>query len=204
MKMMKIMKMMAVALLGSVLSVQAQDPSLARVAKIQGKEVYILNQPLRQYETVATIKTSPKIISLLTRGVVNETISDKANQFVRKSARKVKKSNTAFDAIIYSGGKTAQAIRFTDVATPENSGIATVTKILGVTAYVLAEPIQSYSVKNSSYGGIKLIPFITYGIVNNSIEKDVMTFAKKTKKEDVQATAMVYSTGRNIAGISLK
>ncbi len=201
---MKIMKMMAVALLGSVLSVQAQDPSLARVAKIQGKEVYILNQPLRQYETVATIKTSPKIISLLTRGVVNETISDKANQFVRKSARKGKKSNSAFDAIIYSGGKTAQAIRFTDVATPENSGIATVTKILGVTAYVLAEPIQSYSVKNSSYGGIKLIPFITYGIVNNSIEKDVMTFAKKTKKEDVQATAMVYSTGRNIAGISLK
>jgi len=63
---MKIMKMMAVALLGSVLSVQAQDSLLARVAKIQGKEVYILNQPLRQYETVATIKTSPKIISLLT------------------------------------------------------------------------------------------------------------------------------------------
>ena len=120
------------------------------------------------------------------------------------SARKVKKSNTSFDAIIYSGGKTAQAIRFTDVATPENSGIAIVAKIWGITAYVLAEPIQSYSVKSSSYGGIKLIPFVTYGIVNNSIEKDVMTFAKKTKKEDAEATAMVYSTGRNIAGISLK
>ncbi|MCE2894415.1 MAG: hypothetical protein LW721_08240 [Flammeovirgaceae bacterium] len=201
---MKIMKMMAVALLGSVLSVQAQDSLLARVAKIQGKEVYILNQPLRQYETVATIKTSPKIISLLTRGVVNETISDKANQFVRKSARKAQKLNTSFDAIIYSGGKTVRAIRFTDVANPENSGVATVTKIWGVDSYILAEPMKSYAVQNSTYGGIKLIPFITYGIVNNSIEKDVMTFAKKTKKEDVRATAMVYSTGRNVAGISLK
>lgn len=193
---MKIMSMMAVVLLGSALSVQAQNPLLARVAKIQGKEVYILNQPLRQYETVVTIKTSPKIISLLTRGVVNETISDKANQFVRKSARKAQKLNTSFDAIIYSGGKTVRAIRFTDVATPENSGVATVTKIWGVDSYILAEPMNNYTAQNSTYGGIKLIPFLTYGWVNNSIEKDVMTFAKKVKKEDGQTQAMVYSTGR--------
>jgi hypothetical protein len=158
---MKIAKMMAVLLLGSSLSAQTQNSSLARVSKVQGKEVYILNQPIRQFETVDTIKTSPKIISLLTRGVVNETISDKADQFVRKAARQMKKANKSFDAIVYSGGKTVRAIRFTDVATLENSGIARVNKFLGVTVYVLAEPLQSYDVQNSFHGGIKLIPFLT-------------------------------------------
>ncbi|MFM8912451.1 MAG: hypothetical protein ACKOE6_05945 [Flammeovirgaceae bacterium] len=195
---MRIVKTIAVVLLGSTLSVQAQQPLLARVAKVQGKEVYILNQPLRQYETVAVIKTNPKIISLLTRGIVNETIADKANQFVRKSARKVRKSKTSFDAIVYSGGKTARAIRFTEEATLQNSGIASVTKIWGVESYILAEPLKPYSVEDAAYGGIKLIPFLTYGIINNSIEKDVMTFAKKVKKEREEIQSMVYSTGRTV------
>ena len=60
----------------------------------------------------------------------------------------------------------------------------------------LALLLQGLSAQNSTYGGIKLIPFLTYGWVNNSIEKDVMTFAKKVKREDGQTQAMVYSTGR--------
>lgn len=192
-----------VAFLGSALSTNAQDATLARVSKIQGKEVYILNQPLRAYETVATVKTSPKIISILTRGIVNETVSEKANQFVRKSVRKAKKANVTFDAVLYTGGKTVRAIRFTEAATPDNSGIAAVTKIWGIDSYILAEPIKTYNIQNEVYGGVKLVPFLTYGWVNNSIEKDVMNFAKKIKKTDAGAHAIVYSVGRTVIGASL-
>jgi hypothetical protein len=183
--------MMAVVILGIITSMKGQAiDGLARV-------VYILNQPIRSFETVAEVKSSLKLTSILTRGLVNETITDKANEFVRRAIRKVnKKTAQPFDAIVYIGGKKVRAVRFIDEPTSTNQGIAKVGKYFGLEAYILAEPLRTYSASNSTWGGVKGIPLLTYGFVNNSIERDVMTFAKKLSKENKNSQALIYSAGR--------
>jgi hypothetical protein len=190
--------MMAVVILGIITSMKGQAiDGLARVSRVQGKEVYILNQPIRSFETVAEVKSSLKLTSILTRGLVNETITDKANEFVRRAIRKANKKTTQpFDAIVYIGGKKVRAVRFIDEPTSTNQGIAKVGKYFGLEAYILAEPLRTYSASNSTWGGVKGIPLLTYGFVNNSIERDVMTFAKKLSKENKNSQALIYSAGR--------
>lgn len=193
----------ACVILGMATQMNAQQ-SLAKVAKLQGKEVYILSQPVREYETTATVRTGLKITSLLTRGIINESISEKSNQFVNRTIKRARKKGVEFDAIVYSGGKTARAIKFTSPATPDNEGIAKVDRFNNVDVYVLSEPMLAYSVEASKWGGIKLIPFLTYGWFNNSIERDTRTFVKRLTKEEQSISAVVYSAGKRAVGVKYR
>jgi hypothetical protein len=198
--------MMAMIILGIVTSMNAQvRDGMANVNHVQGKEVYILNQPVRNFETVVKVKSSLKLTSILTRGLVNETITDKANEFTRRAIRKaLKRAKQPFDAIVYTGGKEVRAVRFTDEPTSATKGIARVGKYFGLEAYILAEPLKTYSVSNSTWGGVKGIPLLTYGFINNSIERDVMTFAKKLIKENRGSEALIYSAGRTAISATFK
>ncbi len=181
----------------------AQDEQVrARVQKIEGKEIYVLNEPLRSYEVIGEVKTGLKLTSIVTRGIINEHINDKTTQFVRRMNRKMEKSGMEFDALLYQDGKKIQAIRFTQAATPANEGIARVKAINNVSSFIMAEPLQDYQVMETISTGIKLVPFLTYGLINNSIERDVKTFVRKAAKKG-EANFLVYTSGRRASAISL-
>jgi hypothetical protein len=144
------------------------------VKKINGVEVYVMNEPLRKYETVVDVGTGAKAESLLTGGLINKSISGRIEQFIKKA----KKENENIDAVIYGAGKTITAVRFTDKAT-KNQGMATVTKLKGLPLFVMCEPVDDYEVLRSEGGGIKWKSALTAGIVNNSIEEDVEKICDK-------------------------
>ena len=181
----------------SVTAAFAQDQrDLARVQKIGEKEVYILNEPVDQYETVDEVRTGIKWTSLLTRGIVNEHVNDKTRQFVRRASRKLEKKGETFDAILYRDGKRIEAIRFTSRTAASREGLAKVSSRNGIPVYVMAEPLGSYKVIEQVDNSVNLIPFITYGIVNNSIERDIKTLARRAANQDAGNVALIYQTGR--------
>lgn len=196
-------------LLAAVCSVLAQSKSgIARVEKIQGIETYVMCEPLRDYEKVFDIGTGIKAASLLSGGVVNEGVSDKAEQFVRFAVRDGKKENKEFDAVLITGSKTAVAIKFTAPATEQNKGLARVKKVDGYEIYVLNEPMREYDRVVDASGGAKAKSFLTGGVVNNSIEEDIAQFVKRVKKEAADDKkdfeAVIYSGGKSAIGVKFK
>jgi len=141
----------------------------AKVNTLDGKEMYILNEPVKSYEVVAEVKTGLKITSLLTRGLYNEDIHDKVAQFSRRAERKLSKKGTEFDALLYKEGRSAQAIRFTEEKSEKTDGLAIITQYNGVHTFVLANPVKDYQVETSVRGTIKFLPLLTYGFFNHTI-----------------------------------
>ncbi|RAK00423.1 hypothetical protein LX87_02125 [Larkinella arboricola] len=186
----------------SVTSVLAQNP--ARVEKIQGVETYIMCEPLQAYETVFEVATGAKAASLLTGGVVNEGVSDKVSQFVRRATKDAKSKNQEFDAVVISGSKTAIAIKYKDNAS-RDKGLAKVRKIDGLAVYVMNEPVKDYKTVVDASGGVKAKSYFTSGLVNNSIEEDMEQFVRRVKKEAEEAKkpidAVVYSSGKRAIGV---
>lgn len=187
----------------------AQDKDgLARVNKIQGVEVYFLSEPLREYEVVVKRSTGPKIGSLLTRGIINESPSDKASQFVKRLLRKANRKGYSVDAVVYSGGKRAVAVNFKEEANPENEGIGRIKMVKGIGAYVFSEPLAAYEVVNLKNGGLKFKSALTAGIINNSIEDDIEQFARRIKRDakgdEKTIDSVIYSNGKSGIGIRHK
>ncbi|MGV3561488.1 hypothetical protein [Larkinella arboricola] len=186
----------------SVTSVLAQNP--ARVEKIQGVETYVMCEPLQAYETVFEVATGAKAASLLTGGVVNEGVSDKVSQFVRRATKDAKSKNQEFDAVVISGSKTAIAIKYKDNAS-RDKGLAKVRKIDGLAVYVMNEPVKDYKTVVDASGGVKAKSYFTSGLVNNSIEEDMEQFVRRVKKEAEEAKkpidAVVYSSGKRAIGV---
>ncbi|GAB3901986.1 hypothetical protein GCM10028803_27690 [Larkinella knui] len=178
--------------------------SNARVDKIQGIETYVMCEPLRPYETVFEISSGAKAASLFTGGVVNEGVSEKAAQFVRRASKDGKKDHKEFDAVVISGSKTAIAVKFKGEAGADK-GLAKVRKIDGLAVYVMNEPVADYQTVVDASGGIKAKSYFTGGIVNNSIEEDVEQFVRRVKKEADEAKkpidAIVYSSGKRAIGV---
>ncbi|WP_345268932.1 hypothetical protein [Nibrella viscosa] len=187
----------------------AQDKAgIARVEKIQGIEAYVMCEPLRDYDKVFDIGTGVKASSLLTGGVVNEGVADKADQFVRFAVKEGKKENKEFDAVLISGSKTAVAIKFKTPASEQNKGLARVKKIDGYEVYVLSEPLRDYERVVDASGGVKAKSYFTGGLVNNSIEEDMAQFVKRIKKEAADDKkvfeAIIYSGGKSAIGVKFK
>ncbi len=170
----------------------------AEVQQLSGKEIYLLSEPDISYEIVASVKTSPKLTSILTRGIYNEHVNDKATQFVNKSIRKLNKKSIEFDALVYNDGKTINAVKFKE----RSNGLATVKKINGISVFILADPVQDYVVRKQVRNGINIVPFLTYGWINNSIEKDVSKYIKKANKAE-EVDAILYQSGRKASLIAL-
>ncbi|MFD1139653.1 hypothetical protein ACFQ4C_00970 [Larkinella insperata] len=179
----------------------------ARVEKIQGVETYVLCEPLQAYETVFEVATGAKAASLLTGGVVNEGVSDKVSQFVRRATKDAKSKNQEFDAVVISGSKTAIAIKFKGNG-GNDKGLAKVRKIDGLAVYVMNEPVKDYETVVDASGGVKAKSYFTSGLVNNSIEEDMEQFVRRVKKEAEEAKkpidAVVYSSGKRAIGVKFK
>ncbi|GAB3922061.1 hypothetical protein [Larkinella terrae] len=180
--------------------------SNARVDKIQGIETYVMCEPLRAYETVFEVSSGAKAASLFTGGVVNEGVSDKASQFVRRASKQGKSDNKEFDAVVISGSKTAIAVKFKGDG--GDKGLAKVRKIDGLAVYVMNEPLKEYETVVDASGGLKAKSYFTGGIVNNSIEEDIEQFVRRVKKEADEAKkpidAVVYSSGKRAIGVKFK
>lgn len=173
---------------------------VAQVNRVQGKEAYIMCEPLRTYDVVFDVGAGMKASSLMTGGLVNEGVSAKAAQFVKKAIKEAEDSGQDFDAVVYSTGKRIVAVQFTD-ENIENSRLGEVQKVNGKEVYVLSEPLREYEVKQMKGGGIKLKSYVTGGIVNNSIEQDIADYAKKLMKKNSNFDAIIYSNGKKAISV---
>ena len=172
---------------------------LARVNKVNGVEVYVMSEPLRDYETVADVGTGLKAESLITGGIINKSISERISQFVHRA----KKENLDIDAVIYSNGKRVIGIKFKDEGTTENIGISRSTKIKGFYTFVMCEPLNDYKVLESKGGGVKWKSAISGGIINNSIEDDVKKIVDKLDKVK-DAEAFLFDGSKEGSAIGFK
>ncbi len=184
---------------------QAQK-NLARVYKINGIDVYILNEPLREYETVYGKGTGLNFGSYLTGGLINKSVSGKVSKFVKGVLKKAKKEGKDIDAIIYSGGKNVIAVKYTDESTKDTDGIARVQRVNGIPMYAMCEPLKDFRTVATKGGGIKWKSAVTAGVLNNSIEEDLAKFAKKFKKyyNKRKIDALLYTGGKSCDGIKFK
>jgi ribosomal protein L25 (general stress protein Ctc) len=188
-------------------SFSQNEKGLARVNRIDGVEVYFMNEPLNEYRVVFDIGTGLKASSLITGGLVNEGVSEKAAQYVKKAIKEAKEEKHDFDAIVYSSGKKVIAVKF-EKPNPQYKALAKVQKIEGLEVYILSEPLKDYEVLNSRKGGVKMKSYLTGGLVNNSIEEDVAQFVRKlvkdSEKENEKIDGIVYGAGKNASGIKFK
>ncbi len=175
---------------------------LAKVNTIDGKEIYILNEPVKRYEVVEEVRTGLKIASVLTRGLYNEDILDKVAQFSRRAERKLSKEDKEFDALLYQNGRRAQAIRFMEKKSDQKDGVARVIEFKGVYTFILASPMQEYHVQESIRGTIKLLPLFTNGFLNYSIANDIGSYVRKANRKSEDVYAVKYDTGRIISVIA--
>ncbi len=181
----------------------------AKVQKVNGVEVYVMNEPLREYDVVSDESDFLSTIewgSIATSGLINESASAKVGKMVKGIVKVARKKDIDFDAIIYSNGKTAAAIKFTEEATEENEGIAETGKIAGIPFYVMCEPLMDYVVTADKSGGVKWQSAGTYGLVNKTVEEDVTAFVERFKrlvrKEKVEA--VIYTSGKKASGVKFK
>lgn len=177
--------------------------NLAKVQKVNGKEVYILSEPIRPYEVVMGKGNSLKWSSFLTGGLINESVSTKAASFVNHVKKEAEKESIDFDAIVYTNGKKVIAVKFTDAATPETDRIAEVQKMDGYPVYVMSEPLEKYTVEADKGPGIKWKSFLTVGLLNNSIEQDMDKYADRfrAKLKKGKIDALQYTSGKTAIGI---
>jgi DNA-binding FrmR family transcriptional regulator len=85
---------------------------IARVNKLEGLEVYVMNEPLQDYETLIDVNTGLKAKSYMTGGLVNNSIEEDMAQYVRrtiKEADEAKKEKP--EAVVYTGGKRAIGVK---------------------------------------------------------------------------------------------
>lgn len=88
-----------------------KDRALARVKKLDGVEVYVMNEPIRDYETVLDTRTGLKAKSYLTGGLVNNSVEEDMAQFVKRILKDADEEKKTVDAVVYSGGKSAIAVK---------------------------------------------------------------------------------------------
>jgi hypothetical protein len=186
------------------ISFSQDQKGIARVNRIDGVDVYFMNEPLNNYEVVFDVSSGIKASSILTGGLVNEGVSEKASQFVNRAIKIAKEEKYQFDAIIYSSGKKIIAVKYKD-PNPEYKLMARVQKIEGVEIYILSEPATEYEVFNSKKGGLKMKSLISGGLVNNSIEEDVAQLVNKLVKDaaddNEKIDGLLYGAGKSATGI---
>ena len=184
----------------------AQDVPLAKVNKVNGVEVYVLSEPLRDYEVVFGGDNKIQWGSFVTGGIVNASIESRMSKFVKAVQEKSEEENREFDAVIYTDGKNVSAIKFTEEKNDENERMAEVQKMEGIPLYIMSEPMKSYTVEVDKGGGIKWKSLVTAGLMNNSIEQDVEQIVKKLdgKHRRGKIDAIMYADGKQGDGIKFK
>lgn len=83
-----------------------QYAGLGRVSKIMGYPVFVMNEPLVDYSVLNNKSGGIKWKSLVTAGVVNNSIEEDVQEMVKKL------QNRAADAMIFEGGKEGMTIMY--------------------------------------------------------------------------------------------
>jgi hypothetical protein len=176
---------------------QKDKKGLCKVQKVNGIEVYILCEPVTDYEVISNAKGGTKFTSLLTGGIVNESISERVAQFVKKAQQSYPK----LDGVIYTAGKEVGAFKWTQKPGAGQKGMATAQKMDGHYVFVMAEPEAEYESLGQVTGGTKWKSLAPAGIVNNSIEEDMAKYLKRALSDKPALDAIVYSNGRSVMAI---
>lgn len=79
--------------------------------------------------------------------------------------------------------------------------LARVRKVNGIEAYILCEPLRPYEVVVDAGTGIKAESLLTGGIINKTISGRVEQFVHNVMKQNPKIDAVIYSTGKHIAGV---
>lgn len=79
---------------------------IGRVTKVQGFPVFVMNEPLENYQVISSKSGGIKWKSLVTAGVVNNSIDEDVEQMVKKV------QSRGADAILIDGGRDASAIMY--------------------------------------------------------------------------------------------
>ncbi len=83
-----------------------QYSGLGRVSKIMGYPVFVMSEPLVDYSVLNNKSGGIKWKSLVTAGVVNNSIEEDVQEMVKKL------QNRAADAMIFEGGKEGMTIMY--------------------------------------------------------------------------------------------
>lgn len=84
----------------------SKDAGLAKVSRIMGYPVFVMNEPLVNYSVLNNKSGGIKWKSLVTAGVVNNSIEEDVQEMVKKL------QNRAADAMLFEGGKEGMTIMF--------------------------------------------------------------------------------------------
>ncbi len=84
-----------------------KNDGLAKVSKVMGYKVFVMNEPLVDYEILNNKGGGIKWKSLVTAGLVNNSIEEDVQAMVKKL------QNRAADAMLFEGGKEGMTIMFT-------------------------------------------------------------------------------------------
>ena len=188
-----------------VFSINCHSQDKAYVDKVNGVEVYILSEPVREYEVLDIKGKGIQWESFLTAGLINESISVKVSKYINKLIKEYDDQDINFDAVIYNSGKKMVAIKFTDDDI-DKERIAKVEKIDNIPFYVMSEPVENYEFIKNIKGGIKWKSALTAGLINNSIEQDLNKFTKKARKKSKKGKniSVIYSRGKKAQLVEIK
>lgn len=84
----------------------SKTEGLARVTKVMGYPVYVMNEPVTDYQMLSSQNGGIKWKSLITAGVVNNSIEEDVQAMVKKM------QNRSADAMMFEGGKDGMTIMF--------------------------------------------------------------------------------------------
>src|SRR5690606_2182710 len=99
----------ALVLIGLIAATTNEENDLARAQRINGKYVFVMCDPLQEYEIIETVSTS---VSALLAG--QQSISEQIKEMVNKAVRRERKGKFEFDAIVTQDGDNAVLIKFID------------------------------------------------------------------------------------------
>jgi len=182
-----------------VFAQQDDNKQLCRVNKIQGKEVYVMCEPIADYEVIDKVNSA--VAQMLG---VSPTLNNMINTLVDKSVTKETKAKVKpFDAIITTDGNNAILIKFKEIKKEEKS-IGRITKQLGKEVYVMCEPIRDYDVVdkvNSAFAQVIGVSPTVENMVKLMVEKAVN---KESKGTIGKFDAVITSDGDNAILIKFK
>ncbi|MBX2887881.1 MAG: hypothetical protein KF829_04445 [Ferruginibacter sp.] len=87
-----------------------ENDRIAEVQKINGMPVYIMSEPLKKYSVESDKGGGVKWKSLVTAGLVNNSIEEDLQKYLNKLEKDFKRGK--IDALLYTRGKTCDGIKF--------------------------------------------------------------------------------------------
>jgi len=88
------------------------NKGIGKVQKIDAVEVYILSEPLKDYKLVNKKNSGLKIKSLVTAGLINNSIEQDIAKMIRRIKSDAKFKSKKVDAVIYSAGRSGIGVEF--------------------------------------------------------------------------------------------